>query len=76
MRREGYIIEEIVDYSNMAESFDTVLRGSKRKRCRQGRWLLAHRDEVIRELAERIRSTGDMALLDGITALARQIEER
>lgn len=56
MRREGYIIEEIVDYSNMAESFDTVLRGSKRKRCRQGRWLLAHRDEVIRELAERISS--------------------
>jgi hypothetical protein len=56
MRREGYIIEEIVDYSNMAESFDTVLRGSKRKRCRQGRWLLAHRDEVIRELAESISS--------------------
>ena len=32
--------------------------------------------QKIRELAERIRNTGDMALLDGITALARQIEER
>ena len=28
MRREGYIIEEIVDYGNMSESFDTVLRGT------------------------------------------------
>lgn len=27
MRREGYIIEEIIDYSNMSESFDEVLRG-------------------------------------------------
>ena len=54
MRREGYIIEEIVDYGNMSDSFDTVLRGSKRKQCRQGRWLLAHREEVIRELSERI----------------------
>ena len=54
MRREGYIIEEIVDYSNMAESFDQVLRGTKRKRSRQGRYLLAHREEVIEELTERI----------------------
>ena len=54
MRREGYIIEEIVDYSNMAESFDQVLRGTKRKRSRQGRYLLAHREEVIEELTARI----------------------
>ena len=32
--------------------------------------------QKIRELAERIRSTGDMAFLEEITALARQIEER
>ena len=56
MRREGYIIEEIVEYGNMSDSFDTVLRGTKRKRSRQGRWLLAHRDEVIRDLTERIAS--------------------
>ena len=38
----------------MSESFDTVLRGMKRKRCRQGRWLLAHREEVIRDLSRQI----------------------
>lgn len=54
MRREGYIIEEIVDYSNMSESFNQVLRGTSRKRSRQGRYLLAHREEVIKELTERI----------------------
>ena len=45
MHRQGYIVEEIADYSNMAESFDQVLRGSKRKKkppgtlpaCAQGR---------------------------------------
>ncbi len=54
MRREGHIVEEIVEYSNMAESFDQVLRGTKRKKSRQGRYLLAHREEVIRELTDRI----------------------
>lgn len=54
MRREGHIIEDIVEYSNMAESFDQVLRGSKRKKSRQGRCLLAHREEVIKELSGRI----------------------
>lgn len=54
MRREGYIIEEIIDYSNMSESFDEVLRGKKRKCSRQGRYLLAHREEVIKELTEQI----------------------
>ena len=54
MRREGYIIEEIVDYSNISESFNQVLRGKKRKRCRQGRYLLAHREEVIQELSKQI----------------------
>lgn len=51
MRREGHIIEEIVEYGNMSDSFDQVLRGTKRKKSRQGRWLLAHRDEVIAELS-------------------------
>lgn len=54
MRREGHIIEEIVAYPNMAQSFDQVLRGSKRKQSRQGRWLLAHREEVIEELSRKI----------------------
>lgn len=56
MRREGYIVEEVADYSNMSTSFDQVLRGSKRKKSRQGRYLLAHREEVIEELSGRIAS--------------------
>ena len=56
MRREGHIIEEIVEYSNMAESFDQVLSGTKRKKSHQGRYLLAHREEVIEDLSERIAS--------------------
>ena len=56
MRREGHIIEEIVEYSNMAESFDQVLSGTKRKKSHQGRYLLAHREEVNKELSERIAS--------------------
>ncbi|MBO5181594.1 MAG: hypothetical protein J6B92_06875 [Paraprevotella sp.] len=50
MRREGHIMEEIIEYHNIAEAFDTVLRGTKRKRSRQGRYLLEHREEVIAEL--------------------------
>ena len=49
MLREGYIMQEITSYGNISEAFDRVLRGKKRKRCRQGRYLLAHRDEVIAE---------------------------
>jgi len=56
MRREGYIVEEVADYSNMSSSFDQVLRGSNRKKSRQGRYLLAHREDVIKELSGRIVS--------------------
>lgn len=62
MRREGHIIEEIVEYGNMSDSFDQVLRGTKRKRSRQGRDLIAHRDEVIARL------TADIA--DGTFAVS------
>lgn len=63
MRREGYIIEEIVNYANMADSFDQVLRGTARKRSSQGRYLLAHREEVIKELTEAI-SNGTFSVKD------------
>ena len=56
MRREGYIIEEIIEPSNMEDSFDQVLRGTKRKRSRQGRYLLAHKEEVLDELTASIAS--------------------
>lgn len=54
MRRIGYVIEEIVDRANMENSFDVVLRGTKRKESSQGKELLAHRDEVIAELTDSI----------------------
>lgn len=54
MRREGNIVEEITEYANLSEAFDQVLRGTKRKRSRQGRWLLEHREEVIASLRRRI----------------------
>lgn len=63
MRREGYIVEEIIEYSNMSESFNKVLRGTKRKTCRQGRALLAHREDVIAELTEQI-ATGTYKVKD------------
>ena len=56
MRREGYIMEEVTDYGNMSEAFDAVLRGKKRKTCRQGRYLLEHRDEVIAELTVKLKN--------------------
>lgn len=47
-------MEEITEYANMSDAFDQVLRGTKRKRCRQGRWLTEHREEVIESLTRRI----------------------
>ena len=71
MRREGHIMEEIIEYHNMAEAFDAVLRGTKRKLSRQGRYLLGHRADVIAELTA--------ALADGSFLLGgyheRDIEE-
>ena len=54
MRREGYLIEEIVEPSNMEAAFRQVLRGTKRKRSRQGRIMLAHKEKVLEELSARI----------------------
>ena len=61
MRREGYIIEEIIEYSNMSEAFDAVLRGTDRKESIQGEKLLAHREKVISKLTA--------ALADGLFQL-------
>ena len=61
MRRVGFIIEEIVKPSNMEDSFNQVLRGKKRKRSRQGKYLLAHKGKVIEELTELIK-TGEFRI--------------
>lgn len=54
--KEGFIIEEVVEYGNMSDAFDEVLRGKERKTCKEGRYLLAHRDQVIRQLADGIKN--------------------
>lgn len=33
MKRDGYIIEEIIEQTNLEESFDDVVRGTLRKVC-------------------------------------------
>ena len=40
----------------MEDSFNQVLRGTKGKRSRQGRYLLAHKEEVLEELTAQIAS--------------------
>ena len=62
MRREGYIIEEIIEYSNMSEAFDSVLRGTDRKRSRQGRFLLAHREKIITELTASMEAVSSVII--------------
>ena len=42
-KRDGYVIEEIIERSNLEEAFDTVLRGTLRKSLSEGRWLLGRR---------------------------------
>lgn len=49
------IIDEIIEYGNISDSIDVVLRGKKRKRTRTGRYILAHRDEVIARLQKEIK---------------------
>lgn len=56
MKRDGYIIEEIVEQSNLEEAFDAVVRGTLRKRLREGRWLLEHRAEFLQNVKEEILS--------------------
>lgn len=54
MRREGYIIEEIIEYSNMLDSFKYVMRTNKRRESRAGRYLMENQDKVIEELQNEI----------------------
>lgn len=74
MRREGFIIEEIIDLSNMEDSFNQVLSGTKRKNSSQGRDLLVHKEKVLEELADVISkgtfrlnsdSIGEMDIVEG-----------
>ena len=49
------LIDEIIEYGNISSSIDVVLRGRKRKRLRTGRYILAHRDEIIAKLQKEIK---------------------
>lgn len=63
MKRDGYIIEEIVEQSNLEAAFDSVVRGTLRKRLHEGRWLLKHREQFLQEAREEILS-GEVKLAD------------
>lgn len=56
MKRDGHIIEEIVEWRNLQDSFDSVVRGTERKEMREGRWLHEHRKEFLKHAANEIRS--------------------
>lgn len=56
MKSYSGIMEKATEYSNMYESMKYVLRGTKRKTCRTGRYLLANFDKVIAELQDELRS--------------------
>lgn len=66
------IIDEIIEYGNISDSIDVVLRGKKRKRTRAGRRILADRDKTIAQLqketsegAFRITGYREMEVKDG-----------
>lgn len=61
MKRDGFVIEEIIEQSNLEDAFKTVLRGNMRKGLSEGRWLLAHKDEFLKGVAREI-AAGDVKL--------------
>lgn len=54
MKRIGYVIEEIIEWGNLNEAFDTVVRGTKRKQSREGSWLIENRESFLRGVAAEI----------------------
>lgn len=56
MKRDGYIIEEIIEWANLQNSFDTVVRGTKRKSTNEGKWLIEHRDAFLTSVRNEIAS--------------------
>lgn len=56
MKRDGYIIEEIVQQSNLEQAFDSVVRGTLRKSLREGRWLIEHRTAFLQQVRDEIVS--------------------
>lgn len=63
MKRDGYIIEEIIDKQNLEDSFDEVIRGKLRKEILvEGKWLIKHREKFLQSVREEILS-GHISLM-------------
>lgn len=62
MKREGYIIDEIIEQSNLEQSFDTVVRGTERKHLAEGKWLIRHRAQFLASVKDEILS-GKISLM-------------
>lgn len=63
MKRDGYIIEEIIDQQNLEDSFDEVVSGTLRKEILvEGRWLIKHRNEFLISVRNEIQS-GHISLM-------------
>ena len=56
MKRIGHVIEEIVSQKNLEESFRYVLRGTKRKKSRSGKYLLKNKDTILTKIRKTIES--------------------
>ena len=54
MKRYGYLIEKIVEESNLLEAFSMVMRG--KKRTRTVRLFKKNRDKILADLAYEIKS--------------------
>ena len=72
MKREGNIIQEIIQEDNINHSIDIIIHGKKRKKSRIGRWILKNRGLVVEILARKIKNGtfrisgyNEMTVLDG-----------
>lgn len=54
MKRYGFLIEQVIEQSNLIDAFDAVMRG--KKRTRTVRYLIKHWDSLLAELAEEIKA--------------------
>ena len=54
MKRYGFLIEQVIEESNLIDAFDAVMRG--KKRTRTVRYLIKHRDSLLSELTEEIKA--------------------
>lgn len=54
MKRDRNVMAEVLDYSNIYAAIDEVLSGTVRKNSAEGRYILEHRDEVIKRLQDEL----------------------